>query len=138
MEEIFGGKDKTPESIRTVVVPEDGCVLMEADFKQAELFVLAYLSGDQTMRDTLTTPGKDMHDMTAITSFGLVVLGPDNKPIDEQILLDLAAKDEEKFKELQSQLIYVDQQGKRMTRSVFKNTLRISSKNLNFGVCRLT
>jgi DNA polymerase-1 len=62
------------------------------------------------------------------------VLGPDDHPVAEEFLLNLAKTDMAKFKDLQAQLIYVDQRGKRMTRKDFKDTIRVSAKNLNFGI----
>jgi DNA polymerase-1 len=134
MEYIFGGKDKMPPLIRTIVIPQPGFVLMEADFIQAELFVLAALSRDQNMWDALTTPGKDLHDLTAVSSFKLEVLGPDGNPIPEQYLLDLAKSDKKAFKSLQETLQYRKLDGKILSRKVFKSGLRISAKNLNFGI----
>jgi DNA polymerase-1 len=86
------------------------------------------------MWQALTTPGKDMHDLTAITSFGLAVLDKDGRPISEEHILDLAARDPKAFEEYQKTLIYVDQRGKQMSRSEFKNGIRVSAKNLNFGI----
>jgi len=127
------GKER-PDQIRTIVIPKPGHFLMEADFVQAELFVLAALSGDEVMWGTLTTPGKDMHDMTAISSFHLSVLGPDGNPMPEDYLLTLAKDDMAAFEKLQKQLMYLDLQGERMSRADFKNTIRVSAKNLNFGI----
>jgi DNA polymerase len=70
MIEIFGGKEKVPPLIRTAIIPSPGFVLMEADFCQAEMFVAAALSRDENMLGALNTPGKDLHDLTAITGFG--------------------------------------------------------------------
>jgi len=135
MAEIFGGKDKVPPLIRTIVVPSDGYYLMEADFCQAELFVLAALSGDQTMWDALTTPGKDLHDMTAISAFQLQVLKPDGEtPQNEDELLAMAASDFDAFEKYQKQLYYLDQRGHKLSRGDFKSGIRVSAKNLNFGI----
>jgi len=134
MADIFGGKDKVPPNIRTIVVPSPGCVLMEADFCQAELFVLAKLSGDDNMWSALTTPGKDLHDNTAITAFDLTLLDPDGNPIDEAFLLELAKTDIAKFEEYQKNLIYMDQLGKKYSRKEFKSGIRVSAKALNFGI----
>ena len=147
---IFGGKDKAPPNLRTIVipshtgyltfdsdgkvVPSKGCLLVEADFSQAELFVLASLSQDVNMLQALNTPGKDMHDMTAISAFKLQLFYADDTPVIEQDLLDLAAKDMDAFEKLQKTLIYVDQKGRRMTRAEMKGSIRISAKNLNFGI----
>ena len=129
---IFG--DNCPPNIRTVFVPEDGYYILEADWKQAELFVLAGLSGDRNMYEALTTPGKDLHDLTAITAFGITVLDTDDNPVDEGAMLALAASDMSAFEEFQGSLRYLDQRGNIMDRKTFKNTVRVSAKNLNFGI----
>ena len=134
MADIFGGKDKVPPLIRTAIVPSAGHVLMESDYIQAELFVLAALSGDKVMWDALTTPGRDMHDYTAIKSFKLTVLGPDGQPVEDGFLLSMAKQDIKAFEVFQKQLTYVYENGKRLTRSEFKDTIRVSAKNLNFGI----
>lgn len=134
MEDIFGGKAKVPPLVRTIVIPTPGYVIMEGDFVQAELFVLAALSGDTTMMGALTTPGKDLHDLTAIDSFKLTVLGPDGTPAAEQLLVDMAKRDMKAFKEYQTKLQYRTLQGKVLSRSEFRSGLRISAKNLNFGI----
>lgn len=134
MAKIFEEAGKSPPaSIRTVIVPTPGYVLIESDFVQAELFALAALSGDVNMWETLTTPGKDMHDMTAVTSFKLDVLDADGNPVDEKYILDLAARDEDAFDAYAETLQYRKMSGEVMSRKFFRNTLRISSKNLNFG-----
>lgn len=147
IERIFvrKGKDGTvtgekPPDLRTMFVPDDGYVFLEADWKQAELFVLAALSGDATMMEALRTPGKDLHDLTAITSFGLKVYDKDGREVPEQQLIDMAKadpnwdKDDSPFKKFQKTLFYVDQRGHRMSRKEFKDTIRVSAKNLNFGI----
>lgn len=131
---IFGEKDKVPPSIRTIIVPDPGYVLVEADFVQAELFVLAALSEDENMWAALTTPGMDLHDQTAITGFGLEVLLPDGSVADPDQLLKLAAVNYEAFEKLQAMLRYRDQRGHIMSRTEFKNTIRVSAKNINFGI----
>lgn len=140
MVEIFGGKDKVPPSIRSIIVPEPGYVLMEGDFSQAELFVLAALSGDRNMMEALSTPGRDLHDMTAITAFGLKVLGPDGSLVPDDYMVRLAAQygaKSKEFKGFQKQLRYLDQKGKIMTRDEFSDTLRVSAKNLEVGLTPL-
>lgn len=141
MEEIFGGKDKVPPGIRTIIIPPEDHVLMEADFCQAELFVLAALSGDPNMWAALSTPGRDLHDLTAINAFKLKVLGPNNEEIPEQVLIDLAAANKEEggaeskaFKSFIKQLTYLDLKGNRMSRDEFKNTIRVSAKNLQIRI----
>jgi DNA polymerase-1 len=86
------------------------------------------------MMDLLSTPGKDMHDTTTINSFHVTTLMPGGSPYNEQQALEIAARDEDEFDKFQSQLIYVDPRGKRMSRSEFKSTLRVSGKSVNFGI----
>jgi hypothetical protein len=135
MEEIFG-KDNMPPGIRTIIVPAPGYVLMEGDFVQAELFVLAALSGDQNMMSALTTPGRDLHDVTAITAFKLKVYDPQGNEVPESVLIDLAKKnlpkgsESKEFKSFVKTLRYVDLRGKVMTRDEFKEQIRVSAKNV--------
>jgi len=129
-------KRKIPPSIKTVIVPDDKCIFIEADWKQAELFVLANLSKDANMISALTTPGKDLHDITTLRSFNVKVLYPDGNEVVENDLLQLAARDIDGFKKLQKTLLYVDQRGKIMTRDDFKNTIRVSGKNIGVIQCR--
>lgn len=126
--------DLFPPSIRSVFVAPPGFVLVECDYVQAELFVTAGISSDSVMYDLLATPGKDMHDTTTINSFQVSVLMPDGSPYDENAALAIAAKDENEFSKFQSQLLYVDPRDRRMTRSEFKDTLRVSGKSINFGI----
>ena len=134
MKRIFG-KDNIPPAIKTIFIPDPGYVLMEADYKQAELFVLAYLSGDSNMINMLTTPGKDLHDATTIKSFDIKVTYPDGSPALEEQLIDIAKKSGEKaLKKTLSTLIYTDARGKIMTRDEFKSSVRTSGKNINFGL----
>jgi len=129
-------------TLKSVIVPPPGHVYMEADWKQAEMFALAALSGDATMLGALRTPGKDLHDLTAITAFKIQVLDSSGVLVPEEYLLNLAAADVEKygtceghdFEAFQKTLLYLDQRGKQLPRKVFKNTLRVSSKSLNFGI----
>ena len=132
MADIFG-KGKVPPGIRSVVVPPPGMVLIESDFIQAELFVLAGLSGDQNMMDALTTPGKDLHDVTAINSFKLRVMDPEGKDVPPEFLIELARRDKKAFEAFQKTLRYADLKGGVMTRSEFKDTIRVSAKAVNFG-----
>ena len=125
----YFGVDSLP-SIRTVVVPTPGYVFMESDWKQAELFILAALSGDPTMWGALTTPGKDLHDLTAITSFDLQVVDQEGKAVPEDYLLQLAKTDEKAFKAFQKKLIYINARGQKLTRDAFRAGLRVSAKNL--------
>jgi len=56
--------------IRKYFVAEDGCVLIDADYSQIELRVLAEISGDENMR-TAFTSGADIHTATASQVFGV-------------------------------------------------------------------
>lgn len=132
--DIFGGKDKVPYPLRTIVIPPPDHVIMEADFVQAELFVLAGLSGDQGMMKALTTPGKDLHDGTAISSFNLRVIDPDGKDVPEDFLIAMARKDKKEFEAFQKKLRYVEQSGNVTSRSEFKDTVRVGAKAVSFGI----
>ena len=131
----FNLEKGVPRSIRTVVVPEPGHVIIEADYKQAELFVLAGLAQDNVMWEHLTTPGKDMHDIAAITSFKLVVM-MDGDVVPEEKLLEIARTmsedDYDSFK--YKHLTYKDQGGKIMSHAEFKSTIRVGAKAINFGI----
>ncbi|MDO4315972.1 MAG: DNA polymerase, partial [Oscillospiraceae bacterium] len=54
--------------IRRMFVPADGCVLVDADYSQIELRLLAHISGDAAMR-TAFTSGGDIHTATAAQVF---------------------------------------------------------------------
>ena len=54
--------------IRRMFVPEEGCVLVDADYSQIELRLLAHISGDEAMR-TAFRSGGDIHTATAAQVF---------------------------------------------------------------------
>ncbi len=54
--------------LRKVFVPGDGCVLMDADYSQIELRVLAHLSGDEELIQAYKTD-QDIHKITASKVF---------------------------------------------------------------------
>ena len=56
--------------IRRAFVAEDGWVLVDADYSQIELRVLAHMSGDQSMRDAFIRE-QDIHARTAAEVFGV-------------------------------------------------------------------
>jgi len=136
-------------TIRNVVIPPPGYVIMEGDFVQAELFVLAGLSGDVNMWRALTTPGLDLHTKTALDSFRIKMLLPDKQELTEDMLLSFAGeayrdngggslnfnknKYESELDGLFSTVSFVDATGHTMTYKDFKNSARISAKSLNFG-----
>ena len=135
LKDIFG-EDKVPPTIRTIVNPPKGWMMMEGDFKQAELFTMANLSGDPNMLRLLTTPGLDMHDSTAMTAFNMKMLDENDKEVVEQDLVTLASKigaESEEFEHYMKTMRYVLPRGEILTRAAFKSGLRISSKSLNFG-----
>ena len=63
---------KTAEGreIRKVFIPEDGKVLIDADYSQIELRVMAAVSGDENMISTYKN-GEDIHASTASQVFGV-------------------------------------------------------------------
>ena len=56
--------------IRRMFVPREGCVLVDADYSQIELRVLAHIAGDETMRQAFRG-GLDIHTVTASQVFGV-------------------------------------------------------------------
>ena len=54
--------------IRRMFIPAEGCVLVDADYSQIELRLLAHISGDKAMRAAFTT-GADIHTATASQVF---------------------------------------------------------------------
>ncbi|MBR6596092.1 MAG: DNA polymerase I [Oscillospiraceae bacterium] len=56
--------------IRKMFVPKAGCVLVDADYSQIELRVLAHIAGDSVMCDAFTS-GLDIHTATASQVFGV-------------------------------------------------------------------
>jgi len=58
--------------IRKMFVPAEGCVLVDADYSQIELRLLAHISGDAAMQTAFTT-GQDIHTATAAQVFRVPV-----------------------------------------------------------------
>ena len=56
--------------IRKMFVPKEGCVLVDADYSQIELRVLAHIAGDQAMQAAFCG-GLDIHTATAAQVFGV-------------------------------------------------------------------
>ncbi len=56
--------------IRKMFVAEPGNVLVDADYSQIELRLLAHISGDETMRQAFLS-GEDIHRVTASQVFGI-------------------------------------------------------------------
>lgn len=57
--------------IRSCFVPEPGWCFVDADWVGAELYVMAWLSGDTNMQNRLLEPGVDFHSETALDMFQL-------------------------------------------------------------------
>lgn len=56
--------------IRKMFVPKEGCVLVDADYSQIELRVLAHIADDKTMQQAFCA-GEDIHTATAAQVFGV-------------------------------------------------------------------
>ena len=56
--------------IRKMFVPRAGCVLVDADYSQIELRVLAHIADDKTMQQAFCA-GEDIHTATAAQVFGV-------------------------------------------------------------------
>ena len=56
--------------IRKMFVPKDGCVLVDADYSQIELRVLAHIAEDSVMQNAFCS-GADIHTTTAAQVFGV-------------------------------------------------------------------
>ena len=64
--------------IRRMFVAGPGNVLVDADYSQIELRLLAHMSGDETMKNAFLT-GEDIHAVTASQVFGIPVEAVDGK-----------------------------------------------------------
>ncbi len=58
--------------IRKMFVPKPGCVLVDADYSQIELRVLAHIAQDETMQEAFCS-GKDIHTATAAQVFDVEI-----------------------------------------------------------------
>ena len=56
--------------IRKMFIPKAGCVLVDADYSQIELRVLAHIANDETMQEAFRN-GQDIHTVTASQVFGV-------------------------------------------------------------------
>lgn len=56
--------------IRRAFIPREGYILVDADYSQIELRILAHMSGDERMRDAFVK-GQDIHARTASEIFGV-------------------------------------------------------------------
>jgi uracil-DNA glycosylase family 4 len=130
---IFGKEAKVP-GLRSVMAAPAGWTVVEADYKQAELFVLAGLSGDAVMMGALMTPGKDLHDITTIESFDFTVVEPDGSLYCPVRAEEIARRSKTEFEEWKSKLNYIDSKGKSLSRKEFDSGPRIAGKSVSFGI----
>lgn len=56
--------------IREAFIPEEGCIMLSADYSQIELRLLAHFSGDDSLIEAFMT-GSDIHNRTASEIFGV-------------------------------------------------------------------
>ena len=56
--------------LRKMFVPAEGCLLVDADYSQIELRLLAHIADDKTMQDAFKS-GTDIHTVTASQVFGV-------------------------------------------------------------------
>lgn len=56
--------------VRKMFVPKEGCVLIDADYSQIELRILAHIAGDTVMQEAFRS-GADIHSATAAGIFGV-------------------------------------------------------------------
>lgn len=68
-------------TVRSCFTAPPGWVLVSADYRQAELNVLAHLAGDETMIAILADPDRDLHAEMAVTAFNLDCKPKDVKSI---------------------------------------------------------
>lgn len=135
LKEIF--VENVPPMLRTIVRPPDGWMMMEGDFKQAELFTLANISADPNMLRLLTTPGLDLHDSTTLSAFHMQMLDEKDNEVTEDYLVKLAAEigaESDEFSHFMKVIRYLQVDGSIITRAQFKSGPRISAKSLNFGI----
>ena len=58
--------------IRKMFIPGEGCVLVDADYSQIELRLLAHIADDKAMQEAFRT-GVDIHTVTASQAFGVPI-----------------------------------------------------------------
>lgn len=132
LSEIFG-EGKVPPTLRTIVKPPEGWMMMEGDFCQAELFTMANISNDQNMIRLLTTPGLDLHDSTTLSSFNMKMIDEHDREVTEDDLVKLAAEigaGSDEFQHYMKTMRYLQVDGRMITRAAFKSGPRISAKSL--------
>ena len=65
-------RKKLGAQIRSMFVAAPGMMLVDADYSQIELRLLAHISGDETMKEAFLS-GEDFHTVTAANVFGVPV-----------------------------------------------------------------
>ena len=65
-------RKKLGAQIRNMFVAAPGMMLVDADYSQSELRLLAHISGDETMKEAFLS-GEDFHTVTASNVFGVPV-----------------------------------------------------------------
>jgi DNA polymerase-1 len=72
--------------IREAFVPEEGYIMLSADYSQIELRLLAHFSGDESLIEAFTTGG-DIHNRTASEIFGVTpdLVTPDMRRLAKSI-----------------------------------------------------
>ncbi len=58
--------------LRKMFIADDGCILIDADYSQIELRVLAHLANDETMIEAFKN-GEDIHSVTAAKILGIPI-----------------------------------------------------------------
>jgi len=113
---------------------DDSFNFIEADYEQAELFVMAYLSGDANLIECLTTPGRDLHTETAMESFNIKFMDPnDNHFISVDEMIERAKHNKGEFKLWQKKWIVINGD-KQETFDEFNKTLRTAAKAVTYGI----
>ncbi len=72
--------------IREAFIPEEGCIMLSADYSQIELRLLAHFSGDESLVEAFMT-GSDIHQRTAAEIFGVTpdLVTPDMRRLAKSI-----------------------------------------------------
>ncbi len=65
-------RTKMGRQMRKYFIAREGCSLVDADYSQIELRLLAHISGDYTMRESFIS-GEDIHTKTASAVFGVPI-----------------------------------------------------------------
>lgn len=128
---ILGEFYKHP--IRSILRAREGHVLIEADYKMAEMAVIGWLAQDPTMMEMVIRNSLDecdprfidLHSLTAIQAFKL------DTPENRKKLADYNAK---MRKEVAGWVDVEWSATKALLAAIGKKSLRVAAKNVNFGV----